>query len=423
MSSQVTSRERVLRAIAHQEFDRIPIDLGAAPTTGMQVSVVSRLRASLGLAGDPVKVVEPYQMLGEIDDDLRAALGIDVVGLWPRCNLFGFENRNWKEWRLFDGTEVLVPGDFNTDPEPDGSILMYPGGDKSAPPSGHMPKDGFYFDTIIRQPPIDDDNLNVEDNLEEFQPISDEDLDYFKREAERLHSTTDAAILAVFGGTAFGDIALVPAPFLKYPKGIRDVEEWYISTHLRKDYIRELYERQCEVALGNLQKLWAAVGDKVHVAYMTGADFGTQRGPFISRAAYRDLYKPYHKRLNDWIHENTTWKCFIHSCGSIDTLLPDFIDAGFDILNPVQCSAACMDAEHLKSAYGDRLTFWGGGVDTQNTLPFGTVDDVRAEVESRLRTFSPSGGFVFNTIHNVQMRTPVDNVVAMYEAVREFRLE
>ncbi|MBI3923842.1 MAG: methyltransferase [Armatimonadetes bacterium] len=415
----MTSRDRVVAAMNHQETDRVPVDLGASPVTGMQVSIVTKLRKALGLDGGPVKVVEPYQLLGEIGEDLRAALGIDVVGLCPRLNLFGFENKDWKEWRLFDGTEVLVPGAFNTEPEPDGEILMYPGGDKTAPPSGRMPKGGYYFDTIIRQPPIDEENLKVEDNLEEFQPISDEDLAYFSREAERLHTTNDAAILAVFGGTAFGDIALVPAPFLKNPKGIRDVEEWYISTHSRKEHIRELYERQCEVALGNLKKLWGAVGDKVHIAYMTGTDFGTQRGPFISPGAYCDLYKPFHKTLNDWIHENTTWKTFIHSCGSVDALIPDFIDAGFDILNPVQCSAACMSADHLKAEYGDRLTFWGGGVDTQKTLPFGTQEEVRAEVSERLRVFSKGGGYIFNTIHNVQQRTPVENVLAMYETVRD----
>ncbi|MBN1247976.1 MAG: methyltransferase, partial [Anaerolineae bacterium] len=152
---------------------------------------------------------------------------------------------------------------------------------------------------------------------------------------------------------------------------------------------------------------------------VTGTDFGTQRGPFISTRTYRDLYMPYHVRINEWIHANTAWKTFIHSCGSVVKLIPSFIEAGFDILNPVQCSAADMDPKMLKAEFGKDIAFWGGGVDTQRTLPFGTPEAVRAEVAERMRIFGPGGGFVFNTIHNVQPLSPVANVLAMYETVRE----
>jgi len=313
---------------------------------------------------------------------------------------------------------VLVPEAFNTDPEPNGDILMYPGGDKSAPPSGRMPKGGFYFDTIVRQQPINDAALTVEDNLQEFQPISADELEHFKGEADRLYKT-GKAILATFGGTAFGDIALVPAPWLKNPKGIRDVAEWYMSTVARRDYVYEVFDRQCEIALANLENIYEAVGNKPTALFVTGTDFGAQHGPFISPVTYRDLYKPFHGRVNDWIHTNTTWKSFIHTCGSVRAFLGDFIDAGFDILNPVQCSAADMDAEALKRDYGDRITFWGGGVDTQKTLPFGSPDDVRTEVAERIRIFGKGGGFVFNTIHNVQARIPAQNLIALYRAVQE----
>lgn len=418
----ITSRERVARALNHQQPDRLPLDLGGSPTTGMQVSSVYLLRQALGLdpPGTPVKVVEPYQMLGEIKLDLMEALGVDVVPLAKAQTMFGFRNEGWKPWTLFDGTPVLVPDAFNTDPEPDGSILMYPEGDRSAPPSARMPKDGFYFDSIVRQAPIDESKLNPEDNLEEFTPISDEDLAYFKREAERLYTETDKAILANFGGLAFGDIALVPAPWLKHPKGIRDVEEWYVSTAARPDYVHKVFERQCEIALANLEKIHGVVGERVTAVFVTGTDFGTQKGPFISPRTYRELFKPFHRRLNDWIHRNTGWKSFIHSCGSVYALLPDFVDAGFDILNPVQCSAADMEPARLKERFGDHLAFWGGGVDTQRTLPFGTAEEVRAEVGERIRTFGAGGGFVFNTTHNVQARVPKENLLALYEAVREF---
>ncbi len=416
----MNSRQRVEAALNHQRPDRVPLDLGASAVTGMQVSCVYRLRQALRLdpPGTPVKVVEPYQMLGEVADDLKDALGVDVDGLGSMRTMFGFENKDWKPWTTFDGTPVLVPAGFNTDPEPNGDILMYPEGDKSAPASGRMPKGGFYFDSIVRQPPIDDDTLSVEDNLEEFVPVSDEALQYFACEAERLNKASDRAILANFGGTAFGDIALVPAPWLKHPKGIRDIAEWYMSTVSRFDYVYEVFRRQCDIALENLTKIYDAVGNRVSAVFITGTDFGTQNGLFISPNAYRKLYQPFHRRVNDWVHEHTNWKTFIHTCGSVITLLPDLIDAGFDILNPVQCSAVGMDPQTLKDRFGDKITFWGGGIDTQKTLPFGTPDEVRKQVRERIEIFGRNGGFVFNTVHNVQAGTPAENLVAMYEAVR-----
>jgi hypothetical protein len=417
----MSSRERVSRVLQHKEVDRVPLDLGATSVTGMQVDTVYGLRQALGLdqPGTPVRVMEPYQMLGEIAPDLIDALGVDVVGLRSTTTMFGFKLERWKPWTTFQGTPVLVPEAFNTEPEPNGDILMYPEGDKSAPPSGRMPNGGFYFDTIVRQPPIDDSRLNLEDNLEEFGPISDADLEYFRVEADRLYAQTDKAILASFGGTGFGDIAHVPAPQLKHPKGIRDIEEWYVSTSARRDYVYQVFERQCEIGLENLKKIHAVVDNKVTAVFVTGTDFGAQNGPFISPRAYRDLFKPFHKRVNDWVHSNTSWKVFIHSCGSVRALIPDFLDAGFDILNPVQCSAAGMAPAELKRDFGDRFTFWGGGVDTQRTLPFGTPDDVRKEVAERLRILGSRSGFVFNPTHNVQARVPIENVLAMYETVRE----
>lgn len=416
------SRERVRLALEHREADRIPLDLGGSAVTGMQVNTVYRLRQALRLdpPGTPVKVVDPYQMLGQIKPDLIEALGVDVVPLENRRTLFGFKKEGWKPWTTFDGTPVLVPEGFNTEPEPNGDILMYPEGDRSVPPSGRMPHGGLYFDTIVRQEPIDDDHLDVEDNLEEFGPVSEEELEHFRRESERLHEETDKAIFANFGGTGFGDIALVPAPWLKRPKGIRDVAEWYKSTVSRRDYVYQVFERQCEIALANLESIYRAVGDRVSVLFVTGTDFGMQSGPLISPQSYRDLFKPFHRRVNEWVHRHTSWKTFIHSCGSVRAFIEDFIDAGFDVLNPVQTSAAHMDPAELKAEFGERITFWGGGIDTQRTLPFGTPEEVRREVRERIEVLGPGGGFVFNTIHNVQAEVPVENVVAMYETLREY---
>lgn len=418
----MTSRERVQRALNHEQPDRVPVDLGGSSVTGMHVSVVYGLRQKLKLdpPGTPVKIVEPYQLLGEIKPDLMDALGIDTVQLSAPTTLFGFKNEGWRPWTTFDGTPVLVPEGFNTDLSPDGSLLMYPEGDKSVPPSGKMPAGGWYFDSIIRQPPIDEENLNIEDNLEEFEPVGEDVLEYFQRESDRLYTETDKAILGNFGGAGFGDIALVPAPWLKHPKGIRDVAEWYMSTVARQDYVRAIFKYQCDIALHNMEAIYNVVGHRVTAVLVTGTDFGTQRGPFLSNRTYRSLYAPFHKRVNDWIHTHTPWKTFIHSCGSVRKLIPDFIEAGFDILNPVQCSATGMDPQELKSNYGDQIAFWGGGIDTQKTLPFGTVQEVRDEVRERMRIFGPGGGFVFNTIHNVQPLSPVENVLAMYQTVQEY---
>jgi hypothetical protein len=418
----LTSRERVLLALNHQPPDRVPVDLGGCGQTGMHVSTVYKLRQALGLdePGTPVKVIEPYQMLGEIKLDLLDAVGGDVVGFGSLNTMFGYRSENWKPWTFHDGTPLLVPEHFNTDPEPNGDILMYAAGDKSSPPSARMPAGGWYFDSIIRQPEIDDEHLDVEDNLEEFGPISDDDLHHLAQTSERLYNETDKAIMLALPGTGFGDIALVPGPMLKHPKGIRDVAEWYMSTVSRPAYVRAIFERQCEIALENLPKIYEAVGDRVAAVWISGTDFGAQNGPFISPRTFRALYLPFYKRVNDWLREHTQWKRFIHSCGSVKALLPDFIEAGFEILNPVQTSAAGMDPATLKAEFGSSFVFWGGGVDTQHTLPFGTPDEVRAEVRERLEIFGRGGGFVFNPSHNIQALVPVENLLTMYETVKEY---
>jgi hypothetical protein len=415
----MTGRERVLAALNYGQADCVPVDLGGTNCSGAQVSVIAKLRQALGLdkPGEPVKVVEPYQMLGEVAADLRDVLGIDVVELPGAKNMFGFDNTDWKPWRTFDGTDVLVPGKFNTRPDAAGAILQYPEGDRSVPPSAKMPRGGFYFDAIIRQGLIDEVKLSPADNLEEFGPISDEELRVYEQQANELYNNTDLAIAAGFSGTAFGDIALVPAPFLKHPKGIRDIEEWYISMVTRKEYIKDVFAGQSEIAIKNLECIYQAVGNKVHIVFLDGADLASQNSLFCSPQTYRELYLPFSKRLNDWIHANTKWKTMKHCCGGCEPLIEGLIEAGFDILNPVQTSARGMDPEMLVEKYGGRIVFWGGGVDTQQTLPFGTADQVRKQAAERVEIFSAKGGFVFAAIHNIQCNTPTDNLLAMFRAL------
>jgi hypothetical protein len=381
------------------------------------VKVIAALRDHYGLEKCPVKVTEPYQMLGAVDQDLMDAMGVDVVSITPPKTMFGFSNQNWREFRMPWGQDVLVSEFFQTRQDGNGDLLIYPEGDTSVPPSGRMPVSSFFFDTIVRQEPIVEDKLDPADNQEEFKPISQQDLAHFKTQAA-MAAQSNRGVVATFGGTAFGDIALVPAPFMKHPRGIRDIAEWYMSTALRPDYIHAIFKHQCRVALENLEKIYAVVGNAINAVFICGTDFGTQTSQFCSADTFEALYAPYYKQVNTWIHANTTWKTFKHSCGAVEPLIPHFIDSGFDILNPVQCSATGMDPQQLKDRYGDRLVFWGGGVDTQHVLPFGTPAEVADQVRQRIEIFGQHGGFVFNTIHNVQANTPVDNVVAMIETLR-----
>jgi hypothetical protein len=415
---KITSRERLKTTLAHKAPDRITVDFGATPVTGIHVLAIQKLREYYGLKKEPVRVNEPYQMLGELDSELMDILGVDVIGLSPRTNIMGFESNNWKEFRMWWGQDVLVPGNFNTRTTPGGDLLLFPAGDMGAPPSARMPATGFFFDTLIRQEPLDESKLNVDDNLEEFELLSVQDIEHWTRQSELIKDST-RGVVANFGGTALGDIALVPAPFMKHPKGVRDIQEWYMSTLVRPDFIKEVFDRQTDIAVENLKTLSRIMGNRVDVVYLCGNDFGTQQSTFLDLSSFREFYVPYYRKMTDWIHSHTAWKVFKHSCGAVEPLIEGFIEAGFDILNPVQISASGMNPEKLKEKYGKQIVFWGGGVDTQKVLSFGSAADVKKQVRELCSVFSREGGFVFNTVHNIQANVPVENIVAMIETLRE----
>ncbi len=415
------SRKRMLDAINHRQPDKIPLDFGATTVTGIHCKAVEDLRAHYGLEQKLVKLYEPYQCLGLIEEDLAQCLGTDMVSAKSSLNWFGVENKDWKPWRTPWGQDVLIPDDFNLTYADDGAVYAYAQGDTSFPPSGKMPASGYFFDAIIRQEPLpeDDDDLKLEDNTEEFSLFAEETLKTIASSVKTAHAT-GKGVVASLGGSALGDIAMIPAMNMKKPKGIRDITEWYMSTVLRQDLLHSIFAYQTDIAIENLIRVNALCGNDIDVICTCGTDFGTQTSTFCSVDTFRSLYAPYYTRLNTWIHANTNWKIFKHSCGSVHSFIPDFIKCGFDILNPVQCSAAGMDPGWLKKAFGSDLVFWGGGVDTQKTLPFGTPQQVRAEVLQRCEIFGKDGGFVFNAIHNVQATTPVENIVAMIDAVHEF---
>ena len=417
----MTSRERVQAALEHRTPDRAPRDFGSSGVTGIAASFVYRLRRELGLPEKPIPIYCPYQMLGEVDEDLRRFMRVDTISMWPAGNLFGFDNRPAKHFTMNDGTPVLVPEAFNTEYESDGRLYQYARGNRNYPPAGVMPDGGYYFDATVRAKLIEDDSmLDPADNLEEFALLDDESLRKAEREARMLYDDTDYAIVSGGpGGTGLGDIAFVPATMLSDPKGVRDIQDWYMSPLIRPDYIKEVFDKQTDIAVENLKMYHQAVGDRISAITLCGADFGNQRSLMLSIDTFREIYLPYYRKMTDWIHANTNWKVFKHCCGAIEPLLPHLIEAGFDIINPVQISAAGMEPEILKQKYGDKLTFWGGGVRTQSTLPYGTPQEVCDEVKSLAAIFGNGGGFVFNTIHNVQANVPIENFLAMIEALDE----
>jgi hypothetical protein len=414
------SSEQFLKTVNHRQADKIVIDMGSTAVTGIHVLALTLLRKYLGLPEKTVRVIEPYQMLGEVNKEIIDILDIDVVGAWSKDNMFGFYNHDpYKEWETPWGQVVRVPSDFNVTINEKGDIFMHPEGNTSIPPSAKMPKSGYFFDAIIRQEPIDEESISVEDNLEEFGLISDEDLEHWRKEINKAYGS-GKAVIASFGGTALGDIALVPAMQLPHPKGIRDVTEWYMSTISRPDHIKKIFEKQVEIAIENFRRIYEVVGNKVHAIFICGTDFGTQSSTFCSVEQFEDIWLPNYKKINDWIHQNTHWKTFKHSCGSVETFLDAFIRAGFDIINPVQINAAGMEPEKLKEKYGNNLVFWGGGIDTQKMLPFGSPPEIREQTLRNCEIFSKNGGFVFNTVHNIQANVPIENIIAMFEAIKEF---
>lgn len=415
----MTGKEKLKLAVNHEQGPLL-FDIGGMPTTGIHCMVLEKVRDYLGLEKRPVKILEPVQLLGVLDEDVRQALGVQTQPCWGSGSMMGFRvTDDYKQWRTPWGQEVLVPKDFITTTDENGDTLLYACGDPNYEPAGRMPRTGVFFDNTSRTPEFDEDNYDIRDNLEEFGPIPQEDLDWLAIQRPRYEKSDDV-IMGNLGGTAFGDIALVPGPMLREPKGIRDITEWYVSIVSRPEILHQIFEYEANYAVENLKKMHDVLGETIQVAYICGADFGTQRGPFCSNEVFNSLYKPYYQKVNNWIHEHTTWKTFKHCCGSILRLIPELIDAGFDCLNPVQWTADNMDRHELKKLYGDSVVYWGGGINTQRTLPHGTYRQVYDEALECCKIFGKDGGFVFNTIHNIVPGVPPENVVALADAVKKY---
>lgn len=418
----MTSRERVNASLNHVQPDKIAVDFCGHACSGMHVDVLARLREYYGLEKKPITVWDAYLMIGEMDDDLRDIIGVDTYPAMGPGVLLGMNRYPLKKWTTLQGQEVLVPQDFVTTPDGKGGLYAYPCGDLSAGPSAHMPANGLYFDAIIRQDPIDEDNMNPDDNLQEFGVLTDADLQFIVDQVDKAYASGKAVVMNM-PGLGYGDAGLLPGEGLRHPKGIRDIAEWYMAPLLYPDYVNEVFTRQNKIALTNLKLINDACGDRIDVAIGCMTDFAHQTGLMTSLEVFRELYLPHYQEVNGWIHKNTRWKTMKHCCGAVRDLLPLLIEAGFDSINPVQCSAVGMEPQALKNDFGKQLTFWGGAVDTQQLLPHGTPEQVRRQVLERCEIFGRDGGFICNPIHNVQADVPTENIVAFIDAVKEFNGE
>jgi uroporphyrinogen decarboxylase len=392
----MNSRERVLRAINHEEPDRVPIDVGGTRQSGIAASTYHQLKQRLGLA-TPTRVYDVYQVLAEIEEPILQRFGADCVGLNRPAVAFGLRNENWKPWTLFDGTPVEVPGDFCPIVEPNGDLLLRkPDGS----PLARMPKGGYYFDRLDKYPgAAHADVATLEPPL-----LSNEECDHLHAQAEAYWQNSDRAIIAAMG----------PPYELFFGLGTGDFQAWMITLATEPEYVDELCGKLVDAWLENLRRFTAAVGDRVQILQFND-DLGTQDAPFLSLRMFRERIFPHYKRGLDWVHQHTKMKVFMHNDGAIASFIPTLIEMGVDILNPVQTTATGMDPVKLKEQYGREIVFWGAACDCQKTLPFGTPEEVAREVEDNLRILAPGGGYVLASVHNIQANVPPENVIALFD--------
>jgi uroporphyrinogen decarboxylase len=392
----MTPRERILAAVNREPVDRVPVDFGGTRQSGISVFAYTPLRRHLGLEATRPRVFDLFQMHAEVEPDVAARFGQDCVLLNRPAVAFGIPNEKWKPWRLPDGNEVEVPGGFVPETLPDGDLVLRRQGEIIA----QMPRNGFYFDRLEKYPGA------LHPDLDSWEPprVGAAELAHYRVEAERLHRTTDRAVVAAFG----------PPYELFNGIGQGGFEDWMVTFASEPEYVAALYRKLTDVWLDNLEAFHGAVGDHVHILQIAD-DFGTQAAPFLSVRAFRELLLPAYQRGLDWIHARTGWKVLLHSDGALVPLLPSIIEMGVDILNPVQTSAAGMDPRRLKAEFGDRLAFWGGSCDCQGTLARGTPAQVAAEVRMHLDAFTPGSGFVFASVHNIQAGVPPENIVALFD--------
>jgi len=397
----VTSRERVLAAINHREADRIPIDLGGFNASTILAEAYARLLRLLGIHA-PVRIGDTSQFWVLVDEEVRQRFSLDVEPCYPLYDTLGCRrDRDWVGWRHPSGTEVQVSSDFAPVPQPDGSFQYQ---------VGHalyrLPKGGHYFDVIENpyswvQTPADVEKIEI--------PVMDKaEVSYISEKAALMRKGTDRFIITeIFGG--WNDIA---GPWLGH-------EKFYIDIITNTSMMHALFEKMTDAWMRKIDQLVEAVGDKVDAVPVYN-DLGSNMGGIYRTETIKEMVIPYIRRFNDHVERVSNYHIIFHSCGSVYQYLPDLIEAGVKILNPVQLGAKDMEAEKLKREFGKDLVFWGGAIDPQHTLARGTPAQVREEARRNIEVFKKGGGFIFNNPHNVQSNVSAENVVALYDAAIEF---
>jgi len=413
-----TSRERILAAINHQTPDKIPVDLGATPSSGISAIAYSNLVKHIEMPELPVQIYDVVQQLAQPDMKILDKFGVDVLDIGREFN----ENASdWKPTTLANGDSALYPKWFNPVKLSDGSYATYDDDGKTM--LSRMPIGATFFDQTYF-PYIDGYPANYNSLDEEMGRImwardvhspwdhaSDEGFwETLREKTLTLRKKTDKALLVVCGCNLF-----------EWGTFLRRMDNFLMDIMCDQYNVEKLLDELLKRHLATLEKVCHSVGDIVDIIRF-GDDLGMTSGPFMDVDSYRTLFKPRHKILCDYVKKNSKMHTFIHSCGSISMLMPDLIDAGIEIFNPVQTNAYQMSPDFLKKEFGTDCTFWGGGIETVGTLNNGTPEQVKAQVTERLDIFSKGGGFVFNTVHNILPDVPPQNIVAMYEAINEYKI-
>jgi len=397
----MTSRERVLAALRHEEADRVPIDFGAFRSSGIHASTYARLRRLLGLPATPPRLYDLMQQLAEPDPDVLDRFRADVVQVHRLAPSFGIPIDRWEHGRMPDGTPVRVPAAFDPVLLADGSREIRKDGLILA----RMPSGGNYFDRVHAPLAAAETTADL-DRLFDWPLMDDQEIAFIRRQAERARAT-GRAVLACFGGN-----------ILEMGQALFGYEEFMLRIAAEPALVEACGERVADWHVRNLDRFLPAVDGLVDVI-ACGDDLGTQAGLQLSIGDYRRLIKPYQRRVYERIRRGTSASLFLHTCGSIVEVLPDLIEIGVQIINPVQISARGMEPERLKREFGRHIVFWGGGCDTQTKLPRATPDEIRREAERNVAAFKPGGGHVFTQVHNILADVPAENVVALYDAAFE----
>lgn len=412
----MNSRQRILAAIDHVEPDRIPVDLGATPSSGISAMAYGDLVKHLGLKDKRNWVYDVVQQVAQPSYEVLDRFRVDTLDLG---RTFNTRDSDWCDYLLPNGAAAQQPGWFKPKKQPDGSYVAYKGDE----PIARMPASAISYDQTVF-PFIDGYPSHYGANLDEamgrihwsalvhspWDHASEPDFwEQMAEHARQLRQTSQRAIVLSAGCNLF-----------EWGTFLRRLDNFLMDLAAQPAEVEKLLDALMERHLTSLEKICRAVGDSVDIIRL-GDDLGMNSGPFMSPATYRKLFKPRHTQLCSYIKTHTKMRVFLHSCGSIYKLIPDLIDAGFEIINPVQTNSRDMQPEKLKAEFGKDLTFWGAGVDTRSILNLGSPQQVKDQVRKNIEILSPGGGFVFNTIHNILPDVPPQNVVAMFEAVDEYR--